>query len=424
MLLIRRAIIAIAAALGLMGSQSSAQTTPGSTTVPPVPPIVVKRSVFSNADDTKVVGAVVDFVNTLRQQGAYLNSEMPANALRAYYVDYYLAQVMNGGHAQFIHNSRLQEGELQSIREGLGLLGLVPFIEIFRDFEERIMRDIASAREHGIDNSAALDDRFFKLDAYKTLMPANGRWIKCLAELKVVPDADYQRTMEGLSSANPQRAARLTERARATIKFRLTQPLFTAAALVAARMNLSNPSLGAGVSEVDPDGKRHMGWGLSSQGGRGLLFLGDAEIIYTVSYLDDGRRFTDEIARQRREALFANPRDIDRLMKQPKVVNREALRFPASEVQAAIDAAAATPIVEAAEIALSRMSAEKDGLAFLFPLGRNGAEGSWTWRAQSKTYTFEISVIGDKLLVSDSGKSPPFSITRAELDAYIAGQKQ
>jgi hypothetical protein len=76
--------------------------------VTPVAPIVVRKSAFDNPDDTKIVGAVVDYINILRQQGAYLNSEMPENALRAYYVDHYLAQVMNGGHSQFIHNSRLQ----------------------------------------------------------------------------------------------------------------------------------------------------------------------------------------------------------------------------------------------------------------------------------------------------------------------------
>ena len=84
--------------------------------VTPVAPIVVKQSIFDNSDHTKIVGAVVDFVNILRQQGAYLNSEMPVNVIRAHHVDYYLAQAMNGGHSQSIHNSHLQEAELRHIR--------------------------------------------------------------------------------------------------------------------------------------------------------------------------------------------------------------------------------------------------------------------------------------------------------------------
>jgi hypothetical protein len=417
----RRAVVAIAA-LVLIGHQSSAQTPPENAMVTPVAPIVVKQSIFDNSDHTKIVGAVVDFVNILRQQGAYLNSEMPVNAIRAYYVDYYLAQVMNGGHSQFIHNSHLQEAELRHIREGLALLKLGPFIDIFGNFEEHVMRDIARAREHGVENHNALDDRFFKLDPYKTLMPENGRWLKSLAEMRVVPDADYQHAMGALITANPRRAERLAERARATIKYRLKQPLFTAAALVAARLNLHSPSLGGGTSEVDPDGKRQTAWGISSQNGRGLLFLGDKEIIYTESYLDDGRRYTDEIARQRRDALFANPANITSMMKQPKVVNREAIRIPASEINAAIEAAAAVPVVEAAELVMSRLTSGEGRLEFLFPLGRYGAEGTWTWRAQSTTKTFEICFVGDKIFVSDHAKPPFLTLTRAELDVYIATQ--
>ncbi len=149
-----------------------------------------------------------------------------------------------------------------------------------------------------------------------------------LAEMRVVPDADYQHAMGAFDHGQPTPCRAVGRTGRATIKYRLKQPLFTAAALVAARLNLHSPSLGGGTSEVDPDGKRQTAWGISSQNGRGLLFLGDKEIIYTESYLDDGRRYTDEIARQRRDALFANPANITSMMKQPKVVNREAIRIP------------------------------------------------------------------------------------------------
>jgi hypothetical protein len=409
----RRTLAAVAVFLLLIAHQSSAQNRPDNARITPVVPIIVQQSIFDSPDEGKIVSAVVDFVNILSDEGAYLHSEIPANAIRAYLVDYYLAQVSNGGHAQFIHNSRLREGELRHIREGLAALKLDPFIEIFRDFEAEVMRDIARAREHGIANHKALDTRFFKLDAYKTLLPAN--------ETKPVPDADYRRAMNALVTANPQRTARLAERARATIKYRLTQPLFTAAALVAARMNLRTSSLGAGIYETNPDGKQQMGWSISSPSGRGLMFLDDKEVIYTESYLDDGRRFTDELAKERRDALFAKSPDIARLMKQ-KIVNREALRIPMSEVTAAIDAAGRLPVVEAAALALSRLTAGKETLEFVLPLGRQGAEGTWLWRTQSATKSFEISFVGDTILVFQNAKRPILTLKRAELDAYIAAQ--
>jgi hypothetical protein len=385
--------------------------------------IIVKQSIFDDPDDKKIVNAVVDFVNTLRERGAYSNSELPANAVRAYYVDYYLAQVMNGGHSQFIHNSRLQEGELQSIREGLAALNLVSFIDIFKDFEEQVMRDMARAREHGVESEKAFDDRFFKLDAYKTLMPKNGKWLKNLPEVKAVPDLDYEPTMTALAMANPERAGRLADRARATVKYRLSRPLFAAIYLACHRLKLRRPSLGAGISEVNPDGKRQRGWSISYEGGRGLLFLDAKEAIYTEAYLDDGRRFTDEIARQRRDALFANPRDIDRLMKQPKVIYREALRIPMSEIEEAIEAAAAVPIIEAAELAMSQLTAGQAWLENLFPLGRHSPEVPWSWRAESRTTAFTIFFNRDTIFVHDDPAKPALlAFTRAELDSHIGGR--
>lgn len=69
-------------------------------------PILVRQSVFEDRDDKEIVSAVVDeYVNDLRQRGYYLKGELPANAMRSYNTDYYLAQVANGGHGQFMHNS-------------------------------------------------------------------------------------------------------------------------------------------------------------------------------------------------------------------------------------------------------------------------------------------------------------------------------
>ncbi|MGV7215459.1 DMP19 family protein [Bradyrhizobium sp. UFLA05-112] len=49
--------------------------------------------------------AIVDFVNAIQRVGIYARHEMPAVAMQAYHADYYLAQVNNGGHSQFIGNT-------------------------------------------------------------------------------------------------------------------------------------------------------------------------------------------------------------------------------------------------------------------------------------------------------------------------------
>ena|SRR5688500_10236843 len=101
----------------------------------PLLPIVVRRSVFEDADDWKIVSAVInEYVNPLMHRGYYLRSELPPNVMRSYHTDYYMAQVANGGHGQFMHNSRMEPLILRDIREGLAAIGIEHHVGLFRDF--------------------------------------------------------------------------------------------------------------------------------------------------------------------------------------------------------------------------------------------------------------------------------------------------
>ncbi len=70
--------------------------------------------------DYHMSAAIVDYVNDVQQAGVFARHEMPAKAMQAYHADYYLAQVNNGGHSQFIGNS----GELLRTITADALAGL------------------------------------------------------------------------------------------------------------------------------------------------------------------------------------------------------------------------------------------------------------------------------------------------------------
>lgn len=65
--------------------------------------------------------AVVDYVNEIQRIGIYMGDELPAAAMQAYHADYYLAQVINGGHRQFIGNTG---AEMLPTTSGDALAGL------------------------------------------------------------------------------------------------------------------------------------------------------------------------------------------------------------------------------------------------------------------------------------------------------------
>ncbi|MEM9139438.1 MAG: DUF4375 domain-containing protein, partial [Pseudomonadota bacterium] len=85
--------------------------------------IVPESATAPDAERYALITAVVDYVNHMMEHGAYRRWELPAAAMQAYHCDYYYAQVTNGGHSQFIHNSRMQQGVLHDAEAGLKAMG-------------------------------------------------------------------------------------------------------------------------------------------------------------------------------------------------------------------------------------------------------------------------------------------------------------
>jgi hypothetical protein len=85
------------------------------------------------------VQAVVEYVNGLMRRYFYLD-ELPPNAVRSYYADYYMTQVRNGDIHQFVYNSRWNLVIVENVSAALDTFGLVHQVALFgqvRDFIER-----------------------------------------------------------------------------------------------------------------------------------------------------------------------------------------------------------------------------------------------------------------------------------------------
>jgi hypothetical protein len=92
--------------------------------------IIVLEASVAHDDPGEIVGSNVWFVNALRKE--YLTTdEIAAESLRSYYVDYYLAQVNNGGFSQFVYNSRWSPRCICLIREGMRAIGAERHLEVF-----------------------------------------------------------------------------------------------------------------------------------------------------------------------------------------------------------------------------------------------------------------------------------------------------
>lgn len=84
----------------------------------------------ANAGNEEVVDANVTVVNAMYQ--ALLNSEEIApNALRSFFVDFYLAQSLGGGFAQYVFTAPEREEVDAYIREGFEGMGAAAHLELF-----------------------------------------------------------------------------------------------------------------------------------------------------------------------------------------------------------------------------------------------------------------------------------------------------
>jgi hypothetical protein len=128
--------------------------------------VPMAQSIMDSHNPSYRTETVVEIVNRLLFDGGFTRAELPPELLMGYSVDYYLAQVNNGGHAQFGHNSRLVEGTLSDIRQGLVAMGDLEAAGIFADFEA-YRRDDPAGFTQGLTDGwknpvmKSLDDRFY-----------------------------------------------------------------------------------------------------------------------------------------------------------------------------------------------------------------------------------------------------------------------
>jgi hypothetical protein len=79
-------------------------------------------------------------VDGLRARYFYLD-ELPPDAIRSYYADYYQAEVVNGGISQFVYNSRWDPVTFESVSAALDAMGLADQAALFNEVRHFVERD-------------------------------------------------------------------------------------------------------------------------------------------------------------------------------------------------------------------------------------------------------------------------------------------
>lgn len=160
--------------------------------------IVITRTAADSGDPEWAVSSMIDVLNAL--YGVYVRSdEVNQSAVRHYLVDYYLAQVGNGGHSQFLSNvGGLERGRLiiDGVDQGIAEIGhaeataaWTEFLATVRSVPKDIMQEFIEGYLdtdgfHPLDALESFDERYQQYG--EELSKANGRLLLSRPELVVI----------------------------------------------------------------------------------------------------------------------------------------------------------------------------------------------------------------------------------------------
>lgn len=158
-------------------------------------PVVVSFTSFRSNDPYDVVFSNVTFLNTLFDNFIDID-EVPRDAARSYFVDFYIAQVNNGGFAHFVHNSGWQPEVVALVRDGLGTIGAVQHLAVFNS-GARIVNGLSEAQLNEFldsdlwganplrDRINEVNDAFFALSNTEDVVKLNSEWLRGLTNLEL-----------------------------------------------------------------------------------------------------------------------------------------------------------------------------------------------------------------------------------------------
>ncbi|EHR01607.1 hypothetical protein Bra471DRAFT_02345 [Bradyrhizobium sp. WSM471] len=251
--------------------------------------VVVSREALEAARDPQkahyLTGAVVDYVSRIQHFGVYTRGELPAVAIQAYHADFYLAQVCNGGHSQFIGNTGLAmlpttSGDALAGLEAMGasaqhqiLQEMIAWVEAHPD---------EAALQTGFENRAAalsaLDKRFYAVEREQPMIPLAARWIASWPELHAVAQEQYASEIERLAQLNPHLSHRRIWQSVRHISFQMTDDLqiTVAAACGAVRPDPELKVMVLPGFDTDVEGQQCTAFGVRTNKGSRLCVFDEA----------------------------------------------------------------------------------------------------------------------------------------------------
>ena len=268
----------------------------------PADAIVVSNVSFTADDPQRIVVSNAAFVDALFAEHLTA-AEVSQDALRSYFVQYYLAQIENGGFAQFVYNSDWDPNVVAKIRDGLRTIdarmhqavfleGVTTVRQLGRDGLEEFL-----SRDYWGDNPArdrldAVTGQFVKATEVEDLAARNADWLRSHPKLHVLRRDEMDAEVQRRAAAIPDMAQRIAAaREQEPRPVKLIRVLCAIAGHELERITTGDPT-------HVYDGQTTLAWHfLTDEGphlmveadGRAMMFAADdpAQLVCEISGLDE-----------------------------------------------------------------------------------------------------------------------------------------
>jgi Domain of unknown function (DUF4375) len=189
--------------------------------MPAIPPdaIVVSRNSFDSDDAYAPIQSNISFINAQLDQWLRPD-EIAADAMCSYYVDFYVAQVENGGFAQFVYNCNADPVVLDQVGRGLQAMRAPRHAALYaasrallEQMDDRTLQAFMDGdyfdHDPARDALARHSEAFYALAEQEDLVALNSAWLRTHPHLVVLSIAEMQAEVERRAATLPDRAARV-----------------------------------------------------------------------------------------------------------------------------------------------------------------------------------------------------------------------
>lgn len=249
---------------------------------------VVLTTEGAAASNEDVVGDNVSVVNAMYQ--ALLNAEEIApNALRSYFVDFYLTQMLEGGFAQYVFMTPDRD-ELDSyIREGLEGMGAREHLALFErtiehydslseaDMEAYLEGDGESEQSDAVSTMEALDGEFEELLESEDVTGLNAAWLQSQPGLLVLDAQELEAHIAARVAGISDLAQRQAEAEEAELEDASDFELIIRELCAEAGHELEKIIMGD--PNFEHNGETVLAWHFRTDQGEFIMLEGDVEAV-------------------------------------------------------------------------------------------------------------------------------------------------